>query len=225
MKINADLSKRAFQLTSELDWVPSPAPGVFRRMLDRDGGEVARCTTIVRFDPGARFPEHTHDGGEEFLVLDGVFTDEQGDYPAGTYVRHPVGSSHSAWSDGGCVILVKLWQMDPADQEFVVLDTHALPWRPGPDIGVEVKPLHGFGDERVMLMRVAAGTRIPRHGHPGGAETFFLEGAMDDEHGHYPEGAWHRQPAGSEHEPSSDQGATIYVKTGHLPPPRTERKP
>src|SRR6056297_2598515 len=70
-------------------------PGVRRRMLDRIGNEVARATTIVRFDPGSAFSAHTHDGGEEYLVLDGTFQDEDGDFPAGSYVRNPPTSSHA----------------------------------------------------------------------------------------------------------------------------------
>ncbi len=216
MKINADLTKRAEANTEDMEWVPSPEPGVLRRMLDRDGAEVARCTTVVRFEPGARFPEHTHVGGEEFLVLDGVFTDEDGDYPAGTYVRHPVGSRHSAWSDGGCEILVKLMQMDAEDRERVVIDTNAMDWQPGPEPGVEIKPLHEFGDEKVMLMRILAGTRIPRHAHEAGTELFVLDGALADEDGTYGKSAWLRQPAGSVHEPFSEEGCVYYVKKGHF---------
>ncbi len=216
MKINADLSKRAEANTEDMEWVASPEPGVLRRMLDRDGGEVARCTTVVRFEPGARFPEHTHTGGEEFLVLSGVFTDEDGDYPVGTYVRHPVGSSHSAWSDKGCDILVKLMQMDAKDQEKVVIDTTAMDWQPGPEPGVEVKPLHEFGPEKVMLMRLEAGTRISGHAHQAGTELFVLDGVLADENGTYPKGAWLRQPAGSVHEPFSDTGSVYYVKNGHF---------
>ena len=216
MKINADLTKRAEVHTPDMEWQPSPEPGVLRRMLDRDGEEVARCTTVVRFEPGARFPEHTHGGGEEFLVLDGVFSDEDGDYPAGTYIRHPIGTSHSAWSEEGCEILVKLMQMDPADQKKVVLDTGALDWQPGPEAGVDIKPLHEFGDEKVMLMRILAGTRIPRHRHEIGTELFVLEGTLADEDGTYGKGAWLRQPTGSFHEPFSEQGCVFYVKKGHF---------
>ncbi|GAL13613.1 hypothetical protein JCM19233_4618 [Vibrio astriarenae] len=51
--------------------------------LDRVGGEVARATSIVRYKPNSAFSPHTHDGGEEFFVLEGVFSDEHGDYPQG----------------------------------------------------------------------------------------------------------------------------------------------
>src|SRR5580704_18221339 len=89
MELNADFSRRAAVHAASLPWVPSPMAGVERRMLDRIGDEVARATSIVRYAPGSHFSPHTHDGGEEFLVLDGVFQDEHGDYPAGSYVRNP----------------------------------------------------------------------------------------------------------------------------------------
>ena len=94
MKIHADLTQRAVVDSNQLPWVDSPMAGVQRRMLDRDGAEVARATSLVRYAPDSWFSPHNHDGGEEFLVLDGVFSDEMGDFPAGMYVRNPVGSSH-----------------------------------------------------------------------------------------------------------------------------------
>ncbi len=83
MELNADFSRRAVVHAAQMDWVPSPIAGVDRRMLDRVGDEVARATSIVRYAPGSQFSRHTHGGGEEFLVLDGVFRDEHGEYPAG----------------------------------------------------------------------------------------------------------------------------------------------
>lgn len=112
MNINADFASRAAVHAGRLDWTPSPLPGVDRRMLDRVGEEVARATSIVRYAPGSHFSPHTHGGGEEFLVLDGVFQDEHGDFPVGTYVRNPPTSRHTPGSTAGCTIFVKLWQFD-----------------------------------------------------------------------------------------------------------------
>jgi anti-sigma factor ChrR (cupin superfamily) len=95
-------------------------------MLDRIGDEVARATSIVRYAPYSRFSPHTHAGGEEFLVLEGVFQDEHGDYPAGSYVRTPPTSSHTPGSEPGCTIFVKLWQFDPDDRTPVRIDTSDL---------------------------------------------------------------------------------------------------
>ena len=80
MELNADFTQQAIVHGAFISWQPSPIPGVERRMLDRIGDEVARATTIVRYAPGSQLSPHTHGGGEEFLVLEGVFQDEHGDY-------------------------------------------------------------------------------------------------------------------------------------------------
>ena len=212
MKLNADLTQRAVIETETQPWVDSPMAGVQRRMLDRDGDEVARATTIVRFAPGSYFSPHSHGGGEEFLVLEGIFSDETGDYGPGSYVRNPVGSSHTPHSDRGCTILVKLWQMHPDDQATVKIDTKNANWVPG----LEVMPLHSYGTENVALVKWAPGTVFQPHRHWEGEEIFVLDGTFEDEHGTYPKGTWLRNPPGSIHTPSSAEGCIIYVKTGHL---------
>ena len=217
MDLHADLRQRALLDTSTLAWLPSPMNGVERRPLDRQGGEVARATSLVRYAPGSRFAPHSHGGGEEILVLEGTFSDEQGHYPAGTYLRNPVGSSHAPFSDAGCMILVKLQQMHPADQQRVVIDTRSAAWVPGLVPGLAVLPLHAHGSEHVALVRWAPGTVFQAHGHAGGEEIFVLEGVFEDEHGAYPAGSWLRNPPGSVHRPWSEAGCTIWVKTGHLP--------
>jgi anti-sigma factor ChrR (cupin superfamily) len=216
MEVNADFSQRLVLDTNALDWIPSPLPGVDRRMLDRIGNEVARATSIVRYAPGSSFSAHTHSGGEEFLVLDGVFSDEHGDYGPGFYVRNPVGSAHTPSSAEGCTILVKLWQMDPEDQTFVRTDTANGDWQATDADDVEKLALHSFGSEEVMMVRLAPGASVPRHGHDGGEELLVLEGELADEHGRYPAGSWLRSPPGTRHAPFSDTGCLIYVKLGHL---------
>src|SRR5215472_3874467 len=119
MELNADFSRRVAVHAAQLPWVASPMAGVERRMLDRIGGEVARATSIVRYAPGSRFSPHTHGGGEEFFVLEGVFQDEHGDFPAGSYIRNPPTSSHTPGSTLGCIIFVKLWQFDRDDRTHV----------------------------------------------------------------------------------------------------------
>ena len=111
--IFADLTEAAFADTEAMAWLTSPSPGVERKPLDRDGGEVARATSVVRYAAGSRFSPHRHERGEEFLVLDGVFADEHGRYPAGSYVRNPPGSAHAPFSDEGCTILVKVGHLAP----------------------------------------------------------------------------------------------------------------
>ncbi|MFO0139365.1 MAG: cupin domain-containing protein [Cyanobacteriota bacterium] len=217
MDLHTDLGQRVVLETNALPWTPSPLAGVERRMLDRRGAELARATSIVRYAPGSRFERHNHGGGEEILVLEGTFCDEQGSYPAGTYLRNPVGSSHAPFSETGCTILVKLQQMHPADQRLLVIDTTNGAWLPGLVQGLEVMPLHGFGTEHVALVRWAPGTRFQPHVHRGGEEILVLAGVFEDEFGRYPAGSWLRNPPGSVHRPWSEAGCKIWVKTGHLP--------
>ena len=133
--VNADFSRRVVIATDEMPWIPSPQAGVERRPLDRIGGEVARATSLVRYAPASSFPAHDHALGEEFLVLNGVFSDEHGDYPAGTYVRNPPNSRHTPRTAPGCVILVKLRQMRPTEQRRVVIHTASSIWQPGDESG------------------------------------------------------------------------------------------
>jgi anti-sigma factor ChrR (cupin superfamily) len=218
MKVNADLRERVVIQIDALPWVPSPLPGVERRMLDRDGEEVARATSVVRYAPNSRFDAHTHGGGEEYFVLEGVFSDEHGDFGPGSYVRNPPGSAHTPRSDQGCTIFVKLRQRADEDQTQVSIDTtDAAGWTPGPQPGVEALPLHRYDKEVVRLLRLAPGVRLEAHGHPAGEEILVLEGSFEDEHGRYAKGTWIRNPPGSDHRPSTETGCLLYIKTGHLP--------
>lgn len=219
MRLNADFSKPAVIRPEDYRWVDSPMPGVQRMMLDRIGDEVARATSLVRYAPDSRFSSHVHGGGEEFFVLAGVFGDEHGEYPAGSYVRNPIGTSHTPLiGSQGCLILVKLHQFEEADDAQIVVDTANGEWRKGEQAGVEYQHLHGFGDEHVMLIRWTPDTPYPMHEHTGGEEVFVLEGAYYDEHGEYPAGTWARAPHGSSHAPfTRGEGALLYLKVGHLP--------
>lgn len=216
--INADFTRRVVVDSAAVAWQASPAPGVDRKPLDRIGGEVARATSLVRYARGSRFEPHRHDLGEEFLVLQGVFEDESGRYPEGTYVRNPPGSTHSPSSPEGCEIFVKLRQFDARDLSRVVIDTRSTAWRPGLVPGLEVLPLHEFAAEHIALVRWAPGTRFHAHRHWGGEEILVLEGTFSDELGDYPAGTWLRNPHLSQHAPWSRDGCLIYVKTGHLAP-------
>lgn len=215
-RINADFSRRAVVHAAQSAWLPSPLPGVDRRPLDRIGGEVARATSIVRYAPGSAFSAHTHGRGEEFLVLDGVFSDEHGDYGPGTYVRNPPGSRHTPRSERGCTIFVKLRQFDDDDGQRVVVNTADAPFAATGVPGVTRLHLHAHGEEQVDLVRLAPGTRGPAHRHPGGEEILVLEGAFRDENGSYETQSWVRSPPGSSHEMVSEGGALLYVKSGHL---------
>jgi anti-sigma factor ChrR (cupin superfamily) len=216
MQLNTDLSQRVVLDTSQLNWVPSPVAGVERRMLARDGHEQARATSVVRYAPGSAFTQHSHPLGEEIVVLDGVLSDEHGDYPAGTYLKNPPGSAHSPRSAQGCTLLVKLQQMDAADQQRVVVRPQDQQWHQGLVPGLKVAALDQFGTTHTALVRWAPGTFFTPHRHFGGEEIYVIEGTFQDEFGSYPTGSWIRSPHLSSHQPFSESGCLIFVKVGHL---------
>ncbi|MEP7262557.1 MAG: cupin domain-containing protein [Usitatibacter sp.] len=216
MAVNADFHAQVVIDTANSPWVPSPEPGVQRKLLDRVGDEIARATSVVRYAAGSAFEAHEHALGEEFLVLSGTFADEHGEYAVGTYVRNPPGSRHRPSSTSGCELFVKLRQFQPGDSSRVVIDTRQAGWLPGLVPGLTVLPLHEFGTEHVALVRWAAGTRFQEHTHWGGEEILVLEGTFSDEFGDYPAGSWLRSPHLSRHRPFSESGCVIYVKVGHL---------
>lgn len=217
MQINADFAAPVIVATDSLPWQASPMAGVDRRMLDRVGGEVARATSIVRYAPGSHFSGHVHAGGEEFIVLEGVFQDEHGDYPVGTYVRNPVGTAHVPGSAPGCTIFVKLWQFDPEDRAQFALDLGALPLAPDPArAGVASAVLSARPDEDVRFEVWAPGTSGTLAA-PGGFELLVLEGRLAHEGGTLARHDWARFPEGAALPlVAGHEGARVWIKRGHL---------
>jgi len=214
--LNLDFEKSVVINANKQKWVASPAAGVYRKPFERDAAEHGRATSIVRFGAGANFKTHTHPKGEEILVLDGVFSDENGDYPAGTYLRHPPGSSHAPHSKEGCVIFVKLDHFHADDMQRVIIHPERRQWRQG--IGnLKVVSLHEHLGEHTALVKWPANEHFQPHQHWGGEEILVLEGEFCDEHGQYPQGTWIRSPHLSKHNPFTEQATLILVKVGHLP--------
>jgi anti-sigma factor ChrR (cupin superfamily) len=203
-----------------MDWTPSPGGSVWRKRVHLVGpAESGQVTSIVRYEPRSRFPAHDHPEGEEILVLEGVFSDEHGNWPAGTYLLNPEGFRHAPFSEPGCVLLVKLRQFPGRQRRHVVLDTGKLPWQPGSIPAVAYKPLYrqtGFSDE-TRLERWDPGADPGVVFYEKGAELFVLAGGFADEAGAYASGCWLRLPAGSKHHPGTDRGCTLYVKSSGLP--------
>ncbi|NNJ76647.1 MAG: cupin [Anderseniella sp.] len=217
MQLNADFSKRAAVHGQQIEWVESPMPGVDRRMLDRLGEEVARATTIVRYAPGSKFSSHVHTGGEEFMVLDGVFQDEHGDFPAGSYIRNPPESSHTPGSEPGCVIMVKLWQFDMADRTHVRIDTNKMRALPAADRpGVSVMPLFHDQHEDVRMEIWAPGAVIELD-VPHGIEVFVVDGSFVENSETFQPQSWLRLPCGDTLRATAGKdGCKVWIKADHL---------
>jgi anti-sigma factor ChrR (cupin superfamily) len=217
MEINADFNQPALVHAADLPWVPSPMPGVERRMLDRIGDEVARATSIVRYAPGSAFSAHVHGGGEEFIVLSGVFSDEHGDYPAGSYVRNPPTSAHTPASATGCTLFVKLWQFAPDDRTHYHLKLQD-PMQPCGN-GYAEQLLYADKHEQVRYVELTPGAQIKEKAS-GGIELFVLSGGMTTPT--LNRWSWLRLPPGQTFAGQAGAaGARIWIKTGHLrKPPR-----
>lgn len=199
------------------DWIASPMAGVRRRPLDRVGDEVARATSIVQYDPGSAFSPHTHTGGEEFLVLDGVFQDEHGDYPTGTYVRNPPRSSHTPGAEPGCVIFVKLWQFEPSDRTFVRTDINKITPMPDPHRpGVSVVPLFDDGREQVCIEHWPADASVTLEADFG-LELFVINGSFEHEGHAFETWSWLRLPVGDTATVlTGNRGVRVWIKRNHL---------
>lgn len=217
--INGDMSVRATVDTARMQWTPSPSGSVWRKRVHLVGPpESGQVTSVVRYEPRSKFPAHDHPEGEEILVLDGVFSDEHGDWPAGTFLLNPEGFRHAPFSNPGCLLFVKLRQFPGRDRRHVVIDTDALTWEPSAIPAVAHKPLYeqsGFSD-LIRLERWEPRTDLGAVSYEHGAEMFVLDGDFADEAGTYTKGCWLRLPPGSSHQPRSAGGCTLYIKRAGL---------
>lgn len=217
MKINAHFNQRVVVHSSDSEWLESPMKGVLRRPLDRVGEEVARATSIVKYIPNSKFSSHVHTGGEEFFVLDGVFQDEHGDYPQGSYIRNPPQSSHTPRSDLGCVILVKLWQFQPEDRKHIRLDSNSMQAALHPHTQ-NIKVIHLYNDqyEDVSIQYWEANSTIQLEVSEG-LEIFVLSGSFTEGGDQLSTHSWLRLPIGSSlNALTGAQGAKIWLKNNHL---------
>jgi hypothetical protein len=219
VRINADFQHPACVAAEEQTWIPSPQAGVERVMLDRIGEEKARATSLVRYAPRSKFAPHAHPGGEEILVLDGVFSADDEDFPGGTYLRNPPGSAHRPCSVEGARIFVKLWQMHPAQGAEVRVDTRD-PRRWEARAQRAVCPLYDDAFESVCLLRLVPGQQV-LDGVVEGAEMLVLGGDLRWQGRRLAAGSWLRLPAGEHVEPIvGAEGASLYLKLGALGGPQ-----
>ena len=218
--LNADLSRRVAVNTQDMDWTASPGGHVLRKRVHLSGpAESGQVTSVVRYIAGASFPAHDHPGGEEILVLDGVFSDEHGDWPAGTYLLNPEGFRHSPFSQEGCTLFVKLRQFPGKDRVHIALQTNDKPWTDGGRSEVTCKVLYAQQPytDHMRLERWESPATMGEIIFPEGAELFVLGGSFDDQFGSYRSHSWLRIPAGESLVPISRQYCEVYIKEGGFP--------
>lgn len=215
--LNGNLDQRLALNTQRMDWVPSPGGHVLRKRLHRVGpAEAGQVTSLVYYPPGARFPRHDHPEGEEILVLEGTFSDDQGDWPAGSYLLNPEGYSHAPYSEGGCTLFVKLRQYPGEDRHQVATNTAATPWQADSRTPVEQKVLYKQAPY-TDVVRLEHWPQPAQRGalkFPQGAELFVITGHFVDEAGDHPRWSWLRIPAGQSVTPTGGEACEVYIKEG-----------
>ena len=217
--INADYSESVVMRTTAMDWQESPSPKVWRKRLDLSGPrEQGRVTSIVRYDRSSKFPPHPHPDGEEILVLDGVFSDQSGDYSAGTFLLNPEGFEHAPFSKEGCILFVKLRQYPGGNRTQVNINLLDAPWQ---DNGKGQSSLVLYNEqnhpERIEMMRLEPGSALTIQSGAGGAELFLLSGSLENSGERFATGDWLRWPTQEDRVFTAIDTVTVYVKTGHLP--------
>jgi anti-sigma factor ChrR (cupin superfamily) len=215
--INGDLGLPVVVDTRSMAWSPSPSGSVWRKRLHLVGPpESGQVTSVVRYEAASTFPAHDHPDGEEILVLDGVFSDEHGDWRAGSFLLNPEGFRHAPFSREGCLLFVKLRQYPGRDRRHVALDVSGMPWQSTTAKGISIKTLYeqaGYSDS-MRLERWGPDTPDEMRRYGLGAELFVIEGAFVDESGRHEAGSWMRFPVGASHHAGTREGCTMYVKEG-----------
>lgn len=216
-EFNADFSQRVVIHPSDKQWGETQMSGVRFQLLEACCLPYPRRTLVLDCKPGSVINKHDSQMEVEFFVLDGEIADENGNYPKGTYVRNPNGSSH-AHSKLGCRLFVKLSQIHEEDQGQRVINTkRESKWLPGPVEGTEIYPLHMWDCESVFLIRWLSEASFKPTLNPDGEEIYVVHGQLNDKQGTYPKGSWIRNPPVSWQSWEADNGTIVYYKHGHFP--------
>lgn len=211
--LNMNFAQTVFIETDKVDWVASPMSGVHRKPLAREEAERGHATSLVRYDAGSVFRPHPHPLGEEILVLKGVFSDEKGDFKAGSYFRNPPGSSHAPHSIDGCLLLVKLHQFQTSDLNQVYISTPKI-WS---SKASEIFPLYQFGNERVWLVRIQNSENLLGElDLSDSVELFMISGQANYDGLLISSEGWLREPNFLLSHWRAESDCFIWIKSGHF---------
>ncbi|CAJ1340055.1 unnamed protein product [Effrenium voratum] len=227
IELNSDKSQSCLVNTDTIDWIQTAAGGVRRKMIERLGGEVARATTVVSFEPNASFPSHRHEGGEEFIVLEGDWFDDWATQPSYTYVRNYIGSRHTPRiGPKGCTILVKLCQMsteqtEPDHSQWDISSSNPS-WRRSPNGRRELR-VYESPFEEVHFERWEPHQTGQVEVDGAGEEVFVVEGCFVDELGEHRRWSWCRTAEARRlTRRAGPEGCLLYIKSRHLKSPEVD---
>lgn len=219
-EFNADPNETIVMHTADMPWEETGVAGVTRKLLERvNDPEKGRETVLLKFDPNTTLPAEVLTQRVDTFVIDGGYSDGNGEYGPRTFIRNPAGSSQTPSSKDGCVLYVKRRNPFRDDDERFVIDTEKVEWMSFPHRGADVvhfyRDRHGIDTSRYG--KVYPDKRIPSHDHAMGEETLIIDGVLKDEHGSYVAGSWFRFPVGVPHAPFTEEvPAFMLIREGDL---------
>jgi anti-sigma factor ChrR (cupin superfamily) len=181
--------------------------GYTERVLSFDGH---RKTVILELNNKSKFANISEFQAVEIFVLEGVYSNEFGDFGKGTYLNLPLENQEKVFCHNNCKVFKK--SNYEGTKEQIIIDTNKEEW------------LEGYGNLTVMplsdntaLVNWPKDEKFIEHKHWGGEEIFVLSGIFMDEYGVFPKDTWIRNHHLSSHIPFVQEETMIFVKTGHLP--------
>ena len=96
---------------AEREWKPTDYAGIERSLFRNN--ESGGRSSVVRLKQGSRFPEHTHHGTEEVVVLSGRVTIGEVEMGAGDYLFTTPGEQHDVVAVTDAVIFVSSQKATP----------------------------------------------------------------------------------------------------------------
>jgi len=86
----------------------APIPGMSWHKISYNK-ETGQGSYVLKMEPGAKSLLHKHVSYEEFLILDGELIDlDKKIFKKGDFITFEPGSSHSSYTETGCLLLVFL---------------------------------------------------------------------------------------------------------------------
>lgn len=205
--INIEYKKTIYIEDDNLQWQEDKELEIDKKIFTKDENKE---TALIKIDKNSKLENSTQKNSVEIFVLDGVYSNELGDFEKGSYLKLPNEDESRVFSNEGCEIFRKV-NYPQIKEEKIVIDTEKSFWHQGQG-NLQVMPL----SEQTALVKWPENEIFIPHTHWGGEEILVLSGIFIDEHGIYKKGTWIRNPHLSSHHPFVKEETVILVKTGHL---------
>ena len=207
MNINTDYDTAIAIEESTLAWQKDDELKVLKKIFSKDGDKE---TALIQIDKDSEYLKSTKINSVEVFVLEGVYTNEYGDFESGTYLKFTKEQESKIKTSSSCEVFKKINYEQIRDEDVVVKMSESY-WSQGQG-NLRVMGL----SENTALVLWPQNERFIEHSHWGGEEIFVLKGTFIDEHGRYSVGTWLRNPHLSKHYPYVEDETIILVKTGHM---------